>query len=146
MLCIILDEKFPAVNPRPKTEKSKFKLLYRKIQKQDEDSCKCKNKDKCRCKKEWGMGDKKQKAKRKDSDKEVLPDINLRRPFDQPLYPFEQLDPWIEQTGKPLTFKEIQQKPYKRYFNTNFSSNKNKNSPKQRQLKPRKIRKNFRKR
>jgi hypothetical protein len=36
------------------------------------------------------MGDKKFKKKRDDKpDKEVLPDINLRRPFNEPLYPFE---------------------------------------------------------
>ena len=63
MLCIILDEKFPAVKPRPKDQESGFKLLYRNLQKPEDDKypCKCKNKDKCRCKKEWGMGDKKYK-------------------------------------------------------------------------------------
>ena len=74
------------------------------------------------------MGDKKRKSKKNDSsDKDVLPDINLRRPFNAPLYPFEHLDPWLEQKGKGLTFKEITPKhPLKRYFNTNFSSFKGK--------------------
>ena len=33
MLCIILDDKFPSVTPRPKESESTFRLLYRKIAK-----------------------------------------------------------------------------------------------------------------
>ena len=76
------------------------------------------------------MGDKKRKYAKKEIT-EILPDINLRRDFDASLYPFEHLDPWIEQTGKALTFKEIEKRePLKRYFNTNFSQFKGKKSPK----------------
>ena len=119
MLEIILDEKFPRSAPKTEPDRPNgFKLLYRKLQREEEDPCKCKNKDRCRCKKEWGMGErlKKLKAKKKAQkagdeeakDKvELPPDVNLRRPFNTSLYPIPDADPWIEQVGKPLTFKEI---------------------------------------
>ena len=149
MLSIILDEKFPRSAPKTDPDRPNgFKLLYRKLQREEEDPCKCKNKDRCRCKKEWGMGErlKKLKAKKKAQkekereegieEKEVLPDVNLRRPFNTSLYPFPDKDPWIEQTGKPLTFKEIQlkSKVIQRGFGAGFTSPKasGTKSPKQR--------------
>jgi len=66
--------------------------------------------------------------------------VNLRRPFNVSLYPFPELDPWVEQTGKSMVFKEIEFKKEKRIFGV-FSSPKQKESKKRYIRKIRKIKK-----